>query len=118
MRDKVGKPGWKLAGGNMEPGESLVDTVVREAREEVGLTVVPGRIIGWKDFYRTNGASKEYHVRIFFEGATDTDVLVIDPDEVAEARWFTVEELKKMSLEELYADHREAIRGVLRSIPK
>lgn len=34
---------WDLPGGKMGYGERLVDALVREAREEAGLTVTPGR---------------------------------------------------------------------------
>jgi 8-oxo-dGTP diphosphatase len=38
--------GWSLPGGVMEPGESIVDCLVREVWEETGLEVKPGRLVG------------------------------------------------------------------------
>ncbi|MBN1093772.1 NUDIX domain-containing protein [Blastococcus sp. TML/M2B] len=37
---------WSVPGGRVEPGESLTEAVVREVREETGLAVRPGAVVG------------------------------------------------------------------------
>jgi len=44
---------WALPGGGREPGETVEDTALRELREETGVVVEPGDVLGILDDYAT-----------------------------------------------------------------
>ena len=51
-------PNWgglTFPGGHVEPGESLVDSVIREMQEETGLTVLDPVLCGVKQFQTNDG---------------------------------------------------------------
>ena len=49
-RKKTDWPGLAFPGGHVEPGESVVDSLIREMQEETGLTVRNPKLCGIKQF--------------------------------------------------------------------
>lgn len=53
-RNKKDWPGVTFPGGHVETGESFSDAVVREIKEETGLTIFSPQLCGIKDWYENN----------------------------------------------------------------
>ena len=90
---------WLIPGGHIEYGESVFETAIREAKEEVGLTVKPlGLVTVFEDIFPTDFHDKRRHFLYFelFCRARGTKVK-IDGDEVSEFRWFTLSEALRAS---------------------
>jgi len=79
-----GKPPWTFIAGEQEPGESPADTIIREVKEETGLEVTAGDVLG----EREHPATKRHMVYLAARPATGSlEVTVGDPDELSEVRW-------------------------------
>jgi 8-oxo-dGTP diphosphatase len=100
---------WSLPGGRVEPGETDAEALVREMREETGLTVQAGPLIGSVRRPWPNGAVIE--IRDY--AATITGGTLCPGDDAADARWVPAAEVNALPLTEGLAEILTAW-GVLR----
>jgi 8-oxo-dGTP diphosphatase len=88
-----GKPPWTFIAGEIEPGESPTDAIVREVKEETGLRVrAADREIGRRVHPKT-GRTMIY---LACEPIAELDVFVGDPDELADVRWVSLPEAENL----------------------
>ncbi len=84
------EPLWNLPGGRQQPGELLVETVVREVREETGLRVETGALAYASESY--DGATHFLNVT-FDVTASSYDLAAACDDHVAAVEWVPIEAL-------------------------
>lgn len=102
----VPRPGyWAPLSGRVEPGESQPDAVVRETREEVGLTVTPVAKVWECD---TDDGRYRLHWWTAYAGSGE---LSLDPAEVSDARWIDPDTFGELT--PTFADDREFFAQIL-----
>jgi NAD+ diphosphatase len=78
-----------ILAGFVEPGESAEQAVAREVLEETGISVTGARYVGSQPWPMPHSLMLGFRAR-----ATGSLQIVVDSDEIAEARWFSRDELR------------------------
>jgi NAD+ diphosphatase len=78
-----------ILAGFVEPGESAEQAVAREVLEETGISVVSARYVGSQPWPMPHSLMLGFRAH-----ATGSLQIVVDSEEIAEARWFSRDELR------------------------
>ena len=90
--------GYTFPGGHVEAGESYVDAVIREMKEETGLTVISPKMVGIKQFPIKDG---RYIVLLFKADKFTGEVVSSDEGEM---EWVDCDRLDEVNTVEDFHD--------------
>jgi 8-oxo-dGTP diphosphatase len=105
---------WSLPGGVLECGETLREAVAREAREETGLVVETGEMLGvYERLIRDDEGRVRYHYVLldFLCHAVGGELKA--GSDAADVRWFTRDELPALNL--AYDANDVVLKGLART---
>lgn len=92
---------WSIPGGVLEVGEMVREAAIREAREETGLIVEPGELLGVYDrILRDPERRVQYHYVLIDFLCRKAGGELLAASDAADVRWFTREELPALDLAE------------------
>lgn len=85
---------WRTPGGGVKPGEDVAEGAVREALEETGLHVTLERyLVDAHASFLFGGEPLHWRTHVLSARTADTALAPQDGEEIAGARWGTLEEL-------------------------
>lgn len=114
---------WDITvAGHVSAGEDSLSAAIREAREELGLELSPSELqpLGTLRYHvalRPGYIENEFHDVYLVRREVDPSSLILDPQEVAEVRWVSLDDLTRYDVvphDDEYALLRRAIIGGVR----
>lgn len=100
IRETYGARHWTLPGGRSRKGEEPIDTARRKVHDEVGMTLNDLTSLG--SYFHTRQHKRD--VICAYYAAIADPAFQINPNTIAEARWFSREELASLPYSESVTD--------------
>jgi len=111
-RRNDGTPPWTFIAGEIEPGERPEDAAVREVKEETGVEIRAGEVIGERD----HPATGRHMIYMAARPTRMTGLIVGDESELAEVRWASLAEADEL-LPGMFGPVREYLARELATEP-
>lgn len=88
---------WVIPGGGVKFGEKIEEAAIREIKEETNLDVEIIKSLGHKEVINVPG---NYHSIVFFYLAKPKNINLEAKDDISQAKFLTIEEIKQLKLAE------------------
>ncbi len=112
-KDKGGK--WATTGGHPKSGETSLQGIVTEIKEELGIDVDPKNLV----FYHTIKTNKDFVDFYYLNQDFDLKDLTLQKEEVQDAKWFTIEEIEDLiKKDDFFKSHIDYIKNCLEFLSK
>lgn len=112
-KDKGGK--WATTGGHPKSGETSLQGIVTEIKEELGIDVDPKSLV----FYHTIKTNKDFVDFYYLNQDFDLKDLTLQKEEVQDAKWFTIEEIEDLiKKDDFFKSHIDYIKNCLEFLSK
>ncbi len=85
---------WDVPGGHIDPGESPLEALVRELREELGIEIDPTRAVS----VLRSSPKPDLDIEIWGVADWQGEITNAEPDEHDEISWFVAAELDNLEL--------------------
>lgn len=91
-RDEQGR--WDIGGGGVELGETVINTLKKEIKEEYSTDVIDEEFLGYRDIFREHNENKTHWITLDFKVLVDrTKAKIGEPHKFDNLGWFTLTSL-------------------------
>lgn len=103
LMDRINPPpGFACPAGHIDEGESPEIASTRELKEETGIIKDKLEFICEEEVPWNYCKSTYVHYWYLYRTSVDSEEIIVDKDEAKTMKWFTIEEIKNLQLEEVW----------------
>lgn len=99
---------WNMPAGKLEDGESIIETAIRETKEETNLDISIKGLIAIQETISSLGQL----LILYFLGEYESGTIKYDKKEISDVKWMTEEEI--LSLDKKQIRGAETIKDILK----